>query len=339
MAVFIIRRFIWMIVVLFFVSVITFTLLRLVPGGPFNNTERGVPEAVRRNMEIKYGLDKPFIEQYLRYVGDIVIPRLTDDTWRRTITDDYLINIELPILGEDAALRWMNFGPSLRTRSRTVNMIFEENLPVSFQLGLAAMAVAMSIGIPSGIIAALRRNTWVDYASMGVAIIGVSISVIIMGPILQYAFAVNWRVFQPTGWGTLQTMVLPSFALGFAQSALLARLTRASLLQVMNEDYIRTARAKGLTERMVVIAHALKNSMIPVVTVLGPLFAALLTGTFVTETIFGIPGMGRYFVTSVLNRDYPVVMGTILLYAFFLVLANTVVDLLYAWLDPRIRFN
>ncbi len=339
MAAFIIRRFIWMIVVLFFVSVITFTLLRLVPGGPFNNTERGVPEQVRRNMEIKYGLDRPFIEQYLRYVGDILIPHITDDTWRRSITDDYLINVELPILGEDVAFRWMNFGPSLRTRSRTVNMIFEENLPVSFQLGLAAMAVAMSIGIPSGIIAALRRNTVADYASMGVAIIGVSIPVIIMGPILQYAFAVNWNIFLPTGWGTLQTMVLPSFALGFAQSALLARLTRASLLQVMNEDYIRTARAKGLSERMVILAHALKNSLIPVVTVLGPLFAALLTGTFVTETIFGVPGMGRYFVTSVTNRDYPVVMGTILLYAFFLVLANTIVDLMYAWLDPRIRYN
>ncbi|MDX2161140.1 MAG: ABC transporter permease [bacterium] len=339
MAAFFIRRFLWMTLVLFVVSVITFTLLRLVPGGPFNNSERGVPDAVRRNIEIKYGLDRPFWEQYVRYVGDIVVPRFTDGTFRRTVTEDYLINIPLPFLGEDAAFRWMNFGPSLRTRSRTVSNIFQENLPVSFQLGLAAMAVAMAIGIPSGIIAALRRNTAADYASMGVAIIGVSIPVIIMGPLLQYAFAVNWKIFLPTGWGTLQTMVLPAFALGFAQSALLARLTRASLLQVMTEDYIRTARAKGLSERMVVLLHALKNSMIPVVTVLGPLFAALLTGTFVTETIFGVPGMGRYFVTSVLNRDYPVVMGTILLYAFFLVLANTFVDIVYAWLDPRIRFR
>lgn len=328
-----------MLLVLFVVSVITFVLLRLVPGGPFNNSERGIPAAVIRNMEIKYGLDRPLIEQYVRYMGDIAIPRITDSSWRHSAVEDYLINVDLPFLGEDVAFRWMNFGPSLRIRSRTVNMIFQDNLPVSFQLGLAAMAVAMAIGIPSGIIAALRRNTVADYASMGIAIVGVSIPVIIMGPILQYAFAVNWKIFLPTGWGTLQTMVLPSFALGFAQSALLARLTRASLLQVMNEDYIRTARAKGLSERMVVLFHALKNSLIPVVTVLGPLFAALLTGTFVTETIFGVPGMGRFFVTSVNNRDYPVVMGTILLYAFFLVLANTIVDLLYAWLDPRIRYN
>jgi ABC-type dipeptide/oligopeptide/nickel transport system permease component len=339
MAAFFIRRFLWMIVVLFAVSIITFVLLRLVPGGPFNLSERGVPEAVQANMRIKYGLDRSLPEQYFSYIGDIIVPRVTGEGWRRTILEDYLINIPLPFLGQDTALRWMNFGPSLRTRSRTVTNIFQENLPVSFQLGLAAMAVAMAIGIPSGIIAALRRNTFADYASMGIAIVGVSIPVIIMGPILQYAFAVNWRIFLPTGWGTLQTMVLPSFALGFAQSALLARLTRASLLQVMNEDYIRTARAKGLSERGVVLFHALKNSMIPVVTVLGPLFAALLTGTFVTETIFGVPGMGRAFVTSVNNRDYPVVMGTILLYAFFLVLANTIVDIVYAWLDPRIRYT
>jgi ABC-type dipeptide/oligopeptide/nickel transport system permease component len=339
MAAFLFRRFLWMIFVLFVVSVITFVLLRLVPGGPFNNSERGIPAAVLRNMEIKYGLDRPLIEQYFRYVGDIIVPRITDSTWRRSLTEDYLINIDLPFLGENAALRWMNFGPSLRTRSRTVNMIFQENLPVSFQLGAAALAVAIAIGVPSGIIAALRRNTWADYASMGVAVIGVSIPVIVMGPILKYAFAVNWPIFLPTGWGTLQTMVLPSFALGFAQSALLARLTRASLLNVLSEDYIRTARAKGLAERGVVFFHALKNSLIPVVTVLGPLCAALLTGTFVTETIFGIPGMGRYFVTSVTNRDYPVVMGTILLYALFLVVANTIVDIIYAWLDPRIRYD
>ncbi len=336
---FLIRRFLWMFVVLFVVSVITFVLMRLVPGGPFNNSERGVPEAVRRNIEAKYGLDQPLLNQYLKYIGDIVLPRITDETWRRSLTEDYLINIDLPFLGEDAAFRWMNFGPSLRNRSRTVNMIFTDNLPISFQLGLAAMTVAMAIGIPAGIISALRRNTWVDYTGMGIAIVGVSIPVIIMGPILQYTFAVNLGIFRPTGWGTLDTMILPSFALGFAQSALLARLTRASLLQVMNEDYIRTARAKGLSERMVILFHALKNSLIPVVTVLGPLFAALLTGTFVTETIFGVPGMGRYFVTSVLNRDYPVIMGTILLYAFCLVLANTIVDIVYAWLDPRIRYD
>jgi len=206
-------------------------------------------------------------------------------------------------------------------------------------LGLLLFPDNFALGIPLGIVAALKRNTVYDYTGMGIAIVGVSVPVIIMGPILQYAFGVQWRLLPVTGWGSVPQLIMPAFALGFAQSALLARLTRASLLQVMNEDFIRTARAKGLSERMVILSHAMKNSLIPVVTVLGPLFAALLTGTFVTETIFGIPGMGRYFVTSVTNRDYPVIMGTILLYAVFLILMNMLVDIVYAWLDPRIRFD
>jgi ABC-type dipeptide/oligopeptide/nickel transport system permease component len=338
MAQFITQRLLWLIVVLLVVSVITFLLMRTVPGGPFNS-ERGVPQAVREAIEEKYHLNAPLVEQYTIWIGDIVLPRITNADFKRTTAQDYLINIPLPFLGEDAAFRWMNFGPSLRVRSRSVGNIFQENLPISVQLGTAALAVAMAIGVPLGTIAALRRNTVYDYTGMGIAIIGVSIPVIIMGPLLQYAFGVQLRVLPVSGWGRPEHVILPAFALGFAQSALLARLTRASLLQVMNEDYIRTARAKGLSERMVVLFHALKNSMIPVVTVLGPLFAAVLTGTFVTETIFGIPGMGRFFVTAVTNRDYSVIMGTILLYAAFLVIANLVVDLVYAWLDPRIRFT
>jgi ABC-type dipeptide/oligopeptide/nickel transport system permease component len=337
MAKFIIRRLLWMLLVLLVVSAITFLLLRAVPGGPFQ-TERGVPAAVQRALEEKFNLNAPLHVQYLSYLGDILIPRITGPEYRRTLTTDYLINIELPFLGEDTAFRWMNFGPSLRVRSRTVNMIFTENLPVSIQLGVAALAVAVVIGVPLGIVAALRRNTWVDYTSMGVAIVGVSVSTIVMAPVLQYIFGVLLKILPVSGWGRLENVILPAFTLGIVQSALLARLTRASLLQVLNEDYIRTARAKGLSERVVVILHALKNSLIPVVTVIGPLFAALVTGTFVVETFFAVPGMGRYFVTSVGNRDFTVVMGTILLYAAFLVLANLIVDILYAWLDPRIRY-
>lgn len=337
MARFVAQRLLWMLLVLFVVSLITFVLMRTVPGGPFNS-ERGIPEAVRRSLERKYNLDATLPEQYIKWITDIIVPRVTGADFRPSTVDDYLINIPLEFLGEKTTLRWMNFGPSLRVRSRTVNNIFQENLPVSFQLGGAALLVAMSIGIPAGIIAALKRNTVYDYAGMGIAIVGVSIPVIVMGPALQYVLGVQWKVLPVSGWGKIEHLIMPAFALGFAQSALLARLTRASLLQVMNEDYIRTARAKGLSERMVVLFHALKNSLIPVVTVLGPLFAALLTGTFVTETIFAVPGMGRFFVTSVTNRDYPVIMGTILLYAAFLVLANMVVDIIYAWLDPRIRY-
>jgi ABC-type dipeptide/oligopeptide/nickel transport system permease component len=336
--VFIIRRMLWMILVLGVVSIITFVLMRAVPGGPFN-TERGTPRPVQEALERRFGLDKSLPEQYLIYISNIVVPRITDDTWRRSLTEDYLINIPLPFLGEDAALRWVNFGPSLKVRSRTVNQIFTENLPNSFVLGMAALMVGISIGIPLGIISALRRNTAYDYVGMGIAIIGVSIPVIIMGPILQYVVGVQWRLLPPSGWGTPAHIILPAFALGFAQSALLARLTRASLLQILNVDFIRTARAKGLSERTVIVKHALKNSMIPVVTVLGPLFAALVTGTFVAETIFGVPGLGRYFVTSVTNRDYTVIMGTILLFATMLVLANMFVDVVYAWLDPRIRLS
>jgi len=174
---------------------------------------------------------------------------------------------------------------------------------------------------------------------MGTAILGVSFPVIITAPVLQYVFAVQWGLVPVTGWGGFQYAIIPAFALGFLHAALIARLTRASLLQVLNEDYIRTARAKGLAERSVIVGHALKNSLIPVVTILGPLLAALVTGTFVVETIFGIPGMGRYFVTSITGRDYPVIMGTILMYAFLLVIVNLLVDIAYMWLDPRIRFD
>ncbi|MFO7323534.1 MAG: ABC transporter permease [Chloroflexota bacterium] len=339
MARFIARRIMWMLLVLFVLSIITFLLMRLVPGGPFDR-EKPLPEATIKLLEQRYNLDAPLHEQYFNYLSDIALPRITYGQQRPNSAEDYLINIPLPeVFGEEATLRWVNFGPTYKSRSRSVNSIFRENLPVSFQLGLAAMTVSMAIGIPLGTIAALKRNTPIDYASMGIAIMGVSVPVIVTAPVLQYLFGVQLRLLPVSGWGKLEHMILPAFALGFVSSALLARLTRASLLQVLGEDYIRTARAKGLAERRVVSLHALKNSLIPVVTVLGPLFAALVTGTFVVEVIFGIPGMGRYFVTSITGRDYPVIMGTILLYAFFLVVANMLVDIIYVWLDPRIRYD
>jgi len=332
---YIVRRLLWMILVLFVTSVVTFLLMRLVPGGPFN-TERGVPEAVKANLEKRYNMDAPLIEQYFDYIGGVAIPVITGPEFKRTAQEDYLINIPL---SDSAAIRWMNFGPSLTKRSRTVTSIFHDNLPVSLQLGMAALLVGLSIGVPLGTIAALRANSTVDYVSMGVAILGVSVPAIILGPILQYVFAVQLGWFPVAGWGTFQHLVLPAFALGFTESALIARLTRASLLQVMREDFIRTARSKGLPERRTIGIHALKNAMIPIVTIIGPLAAALLTGTFVVENIFGIPGMGKFFVTSITNRDYTVIMGTVLLYAGFLVIANLLVDLTYAVLDPRIRYN
>lgn len=344
MGAFIVRRVLWLFVVVFVVSIITFLLMHAVPGGPFDR-EKQLPDHIMRNLEKKYNLDEPLLVQYGRYMGDILIPRITGTATERSTTSDFMFNIQLRVddraTEEDEGLyiRWMNFGPSYASRTRTVNDIFREQLPISFTLGLLALSFAVVTGVPLGILAGLNRNSAVDYICMAIAIIGVSVPAIVMGPILIYLVAVELRWLPPSGWGTVEQAILPVIVLGSGSMALLARLTRASLLQVLREDYITTARAKGLANRVVVGLHALKNALIPVVTVLGPLFAALVTGTFVTEVIFGIPGMGRYFVTSITNRDYPVIMGTILLYAVFLVLANVIVDITYAWLDPRIRFT
>jgi ABC-type dipeptide/oligopeptide/nickel transport system permease component len=338
MGAFIIRRFLWMLLVLFGVSVVTFVLMHGVPGGPFDG-EKKLPPEILDNINKKYNLNDPLVIQYLTYMGNIVVPRIYQGELTASQTSDYLIDIPL---NENTHFQWMNFGPSYKSKSRSVNDIFRDQLPVSAQLGIVALLLALCIGIPLGMVAALRRNSRFDYLSMSVAILGVSVPSIVLGPILVWQFGVNksFGIQLPvTGWGTPAHFIMPAFALGFASSALFARLTRASLLEVLNEDYIRTARAKGLSERTVLNVHALKNALIPVVTVIGPLFAALVTGTFVVEKIFGIPGMGKYFIDSIGNRDYPVIMGTTLLYASLLVIANLFVDLAYAWLDPRIRYS
>jgi len=275
--------------------------------------------------------------QYIHYIGDIAIPRVTENELENSVLNDYLINIYIPVV--DRTFRWMNFGPSYKSVSQTVNSIIEDTLPVSATLGIGALLVAIAIGVPAGIVAALNRNSRWDYLAMGVSIVGVSIPVIVLGPVLRYVFGVQLKWLPPTGWGGIEHVIMPAFALGFAESARLARLTRASLLQVLNEDYIRTARAKGLHERVVIGLHALKTAMLPVVTTIGPLFAFLITGSFVAELVFGIPGLGKFFVTSITNRDYPVIMGTTLLLGFLVIVANIIVDVVYVWLDPRIKFD
>ncbi len=335
MARYIARRLLWLFVVVFFVSIITFAFAHAVPGGPFSG-EKKLPKPILAQLEKKYKLDDPVWKQYLNYMGDILIPRLTSGPIGGSLQEDYLINIPLV---STYTLQWMNFGPSYKNLARSVNDIFRENLPISFELGLYAFLIATSIGLPLGVLAALKQNSLWDYLAMSVAIFGVSVPVIVLGPIFIWLFAVETGWFLPTGWGSWRQDVLPSVALGVGSSAVIARLTRASLLQVIREDYIRTARAKGLRENVIIVRHALRNSLIPVVTIMGPIFAFLVTGTIVTETIFGVPGMGRYFVTSITNRDYPVIMGTILLFAVIIVLANLTVDIIYAWLDPRIRYT
>ena len=300
--------------------------------------EKRLPPQTIEQLNEKYNLDDPLPLQYLKYIGDIILPRVYIGEQQRSLDHEYLINLPMPF-DEAIVLRWMNFGPSYRATNRTVNDIFRENLPISIQLGIFSVLFAVTLGVPLGILAALKRNSWYDYVGMSIAIFGVSVPVIVFAPILQYVLGVQLRLLPLTGWGSIPQMILPVFTIGFGISAGIARLTRASLLQVLGEDYIRTARAKGLSERMIIVRHVLKNSMIPVVTTLGPTLAYTMAGTFVVETIFGISGMGKYFVTSVTGRDYPVIMGTILLMASFLVIANMVVDIAYAAMDPRIRFN
>lgn len=320
---FVVRRLLVSIPVFIALTLAVFTLMRAIPGGPFDFMgDKSLPASVVANLERKYHLDEPLLKQYGRYLWDLL---------------------------------HLDMGPSMRERGRQVNDIVRDNFPVSVQLGVMAVALSVSIGIPLGIIAALKRNTWMDYLATFVAVIGVAIPALVLAPLLIWIFGVRLGWLPAALWGAerpfylgfipkptptfFRHAILPVVTLGTGFSAAIARLTRASLLQVIREDYIRTARAKGLRERAVVIRHALKNSLIPVVTVIGPLFAAVVTGTFVVEQMFAIPGMGKYYVTAINQRDYPVIMGVTLVYAVLLVLANLVVDMTYAWLDPRIRYE
>ncbi len=335
---YIIRRILGFIPVLIAIALFTFVLMRAIPGGPFDFAgDKSLPPQVVANIEAKYHLDWPMWKQFLSYM----------------IGDD--------LLGEEGLSRGVlrgDLGPSLRYRSQSVNDIIATTFPTSAQLGFFSLLLALLIGLPAGIIAALNQNTWLDYTSTFGAVLFLSIPNLVLAPILIWIFALKLGWLPVAGWGAKPPYVLgflprlsqlnwnyvshalmPVFALGTSSAAGIARLTRASLLQVIREDYIRTARAKGLRERVVIIVHALKNSLIPVVTVLGPAFAGLVTGTFVVEQIFGINGMGKHFVQSVGNRDYQVITGVTLVYGVILVIANLLVDITYAWLDPRIRYD
>ena len=302
---YIIRRVLWAIPVLLIISLVTFSLAHVIPGGPFDK-EKPLPAEIIANLEAYYGLDDPLWKQY------------TDYLWNALHGD---------------------FGPSYSSRSRTVNDIISAHFPVSAQLGVLALFVAMVIGIPLGMIASLRQNTFIDYFCMFFALLGVSVPSMTLGPLLVWVFALKLNILPVARWGTWQQAILPAFTLGIGSAAILARLTRASMLQVIREDYIRTARAKGVSEKNVTVFHALKNALIPVVTIIGPLFAALVTGSLIVEQIFAIPGCGKYFITSITNRDYPVVLGIILLYALLIIIANLLVDITYSWIDPRIRYS
>ena len=309
MLAFTLRRFFWFIPVFLMVSAVTFFTVRAIPGGPFDFTgtsEKPLPEAVIKNMEQKYGLDQPVWKQYLHYLRD---------------------------LGR------LDFGYSYKYRGRPIGKILAETFPVSAKLGVLATVIAVMIGISLGTVAALRHNTALDHGATFLAIAGISIPNMVVGPLLIWLFVIKLRLFDLKWTGSFSNYLLPAITLGTAMAASIARLTRASLLQIIGEDYVRTAYAKGLTTRVVVVRHALRNSLIPVVTIIGPMFANVVTGILVVEQIFNVPGMGKHFVTSVGNRDYPLILAVTIIFSTVIVASNLVVDITYGLLDPRIRYE
>jgi ABC-type dipeptide/oligopeptide/nickel transport system permease component len=304
---FIVRRVAWTVPVILLVILMTFFMMRLIKGNPFRTSDRQVEPAIQRNLERKYKLDKPWYLQYAYYVKGVFT---------------------------------FDLGPSLVQRNRDVNDVVKEHFPVSLKLGAFAMLFAIVVGIPLGILAALRQNSVADYAAMAVVNAGYALPSFLVATLLIYFFAVRWREHTPfptNGWAGWETWVLPTIALGLAPMTVLARIVRGSMLETLQQDYIRTAKAKGLRWRRVVGLHVLRNSLIPAVTVAGPILGSLITGAFIVEFIFGIPGIGRYYITAVAGRDYSVVMGITVLLSVIIVLANLVVDILYGYLDPRTR--
>src|SRR5215203_724503 len=305
MAGYVVRRVLWLIPVLFAVSVITFTLMHLVPGGPWSG-EKQVYGGVAKAIETKYHLNEPIWQQYGRWVFDF-------------------------IRGD--------FGPSFKYADRSINQIISEGLPATLQLGLMAFTLALVVGLPLGIIAALGHNRWPDYVATGVSMIGIATPSFVLAILLVVVFSVWLKALPPIGWRGPDTWILPVLALAGYQIAQIARYTRASMLEVTRKDYIRTAHSKGLRERAVVVRHMIRNALIPVITILGPIFAFLVTGSFVIERFFGIPGIGKEYIAAIGNRDYSMIMATTIIYAFAVAFLNLVVDVLYAYIDPRIRYS
>ena len=301
---FVVRRVVWTIPVVLLVILLTFGMMKQIGGNPFRQTERAVPESIQRNLERKFHLDEPWYIQYVEYV-------------RNVFTFD--------------------LGPSMVLRNRTVNDIVLEQFPRSIQLGGLAMLFALVIGVPLGAVAALKQNSAADYSAMLVSNVGFAIPSFLVATLLIYFVSLRWGLLPTSGWTTWKHKILPPIALGLGPMAYFARLARGSMLETLQQDYVRTAKAKGLRWRRVVVVHTLRNSLIPAVTAAGPLLGFLITGSFIIEYIFAIPGIGKYYVDAVEARDYSVVMGLTVLLSVIVVLANLVVDILYGILDPRTR--
>ena len=306
---FIIRRLISLIPTLFLIVTFSFFIMKVAPGGPFS-AERNPPPEVLANINKVYHLDEPIPKQYVRYLGNMLRGDL---------------------------------GPSFRYKDYTVNDLIGNTMPNSLILGITALCSALFFGLLVGLVSAVKRNSIADYASMSVAVIGISVPLCVVGPLLMLLFAVKLKWLPTSGWITgrqgLKTLIMPALALSLPYFAYIARLSRASVLEVLRSDYIRTAYAKGLSYPVVLFKHALKGAMLPVISYLGPAFAGIITGSVVIEKIFLVPGLGTFFVQSALNRDYTLIMGTVVMYSIILILMNFVVDILYAVIDPRISYK
>jgi oligopeptide transport system permease protein len=293
----------YLFITFFIIVTATFFLMKAVPGDPFTD-EKTIPKEIMKNLYKHYGLDDPWYVQYGKYLNNVA--------------------------------HW-DLGPSFKYKGRTVNEIIDESFPVSAALGAEALLISISLGIFLGTIAALKQNRWQDYTAMFIAIIGISVPSFIMATFLQFIFSIKLGVLPVARWGTFAQSVLPAISLSMLPTAFIARLTRSSMLEVLQSDYIRTAKAKGLSQTAVIVKHALRNALLPVVTFLGQLTANIFAGSFIIEKIFGIPGLGQWVVTSITNRDYTVIMGTTVFYGIILLLAVFIVDLLYGFIDPRIK--
>ena len=303
---YIMKRFVSMIITLWLIVTVTFFLMHSVPGSPFDRDGKALPEAVEKNLMALYQLDKPLSVQYVSYLKS-------------------LIQFEL--------------GPSIIRAPETVNDMLGRSFPVSAKLGIVALSFAIIAGVALGVVAALRHNRLIDYVATVVSVIGIAVPSFVVAALLIKYMAVEWKLFPVATWGTWKHVVLPALALSFGPLAIIARFTRANMLDVLTQDYMETARAKGLAPWVIIVKHGLRNSLLPVITLVGALIANVMTGSFVIEKIFAIPGMGKYFVDSIYNRDYTVIMGTTVFYSILLIFMMFVVDVLYGIVDPRIKLH
>ena len=300
------QRLLGLIPTLLMLITVAFFLIRVAPGGPFD-AEKTLPPEIEANLNAKYHLDEPLVQQYFRYLGQVVV---------------------------------LDLGPSFQYKDWTVNELIAQGFPVSLTVGLAAMVLAFILGTILGVAAALRQNSGIDYSLMGFAMLGISIPNFVIAPILILLLAVYAGWLPAGGWDwSVLSMILPVVTLSLPAIAYIARLTRGSMIEVLHSNFIRTARAKGLPERTVILRHALRPALLPVISFLGPATAAMISGSVVIERIFSIPGLGSYFVQGALNRDYTLVMGVVIFYGVLIIVLNFLVDLVYAWLNPKIRYD